>query len=259
MIINDNLLNVNEYLPESNIKDTTIIFTHGLAEYSKSYIEIAEFFVNNGFNVITYDLQGHGKSHGKRGYIKSYKDYVKDLHELVLYAKKQTSNVYLVGHSLGGIITNLYVSTHNNVDGVIISSSPNDYLERLDKLRKIPKFLINNKKLKTFFNDPNLSSAKYEVDAFDLDYVYVRISTEVLIKGMKELHKIFSNNTTPVLFLYSKNDKIVNYSHGEFGMEQIGSSDKTLILYEKSNHNIFTDIEKDIIFNDMLEWILKRL
>lgn len=259
MIINDNFINVTEYTPTNNDKNATIIFTHGLAEYSKSYIEIANFFKDNGFNVITFDIQGHGKSHGKRGYIKSYNDYINDLHEIVLYAKRNTEKVFLVGHSMGGVITNIYVSRHNNVTGVVISSSPTDYLDRIKSFRYVPKVLINNKKLKTSFNDPKLSGEKYVKDAFDLDFVYVRITTEVLIKGIKEFKENANKLITPALYLYSKKDVMVNYENGSKGLSMISSKDKELILYENSNHNIFNDVEKEKIFTDMLNWFNKRI
>ena len=88
MLINNVNLNINFYKPKESNKDTTIIFTHGMAEYSKSYEEVALFFQNKGFHVITYDVRGHGKSEGKRGYVKSYMDFVNDLKEIVEKTKE---------------------------------------------------------------------------------------------------------------------------------------------------------------------------
>lgn len=259
MIINDIFINVNEYQAKNNEKDSTIIFTHGLAEYSKSYIEIAEFFQSKGYNVITYDLRGHGKSYGKRGYVDSYKDYVSDLNELVIYAKKKSKKVYLVGHSMGGIITNIYAATYNNVDGIIISSSPTNYLNSIKSIRFVPKVLINNKKLKTNFDDSKLvANNTYIKDEFDLDYVYLKIATEVLIKGIKRLKKSYYKYTLPALFLYSQKDLLVDYSNGQYIMDHIASKDKQLNVYSNSNHNIFNDIEKHQIYNDMLKWLEDR-
>ena len=260
MIINDSFININKYLAKENKNDTTLVFTHGLAEYSKSYIEIATFFQEKGFNVITYDLRGHGKSFGKRGDIESYQEYLDDLNEIVIMAKKLSSKVFLVGHSMGGIITNLYTSLNNNVNGVIISSSPTDYLDRVKSMRYLPKFLVNNKRLKTSFNDPKLTAnLNYVKDAYDLDYVYIRITTEVLVRAIKKLKRNYKNYTTPALFLYSKKDELVNYTNGEYIMSMIKSEDKELILYENSNHNIFIDIEKEQIYFDILKWLNDRI
>ena len=37
--------------------------------------------------MITYDLRGHGKSGGERGYVKSFHDHIDDLHEVVKHVK----------------------------------------------------------------------------------------------------------------------------------------------------------------------------
>lgn len=260
MIINKTFIYVKQYNAVNNNKDTTIIITHGLAAYSKSYIETAEYFVKQGFNVITYDLRGHGRSLGKRGSIDSYKTYLKDLHELVLLAKKEVSNIYLIGHSLGGVITNLYALKYNNVDGVIIAASPTDYLPMTNKLRYIPGFLVNNKKLQTNFHDTKLvTDGSYTKDAYDLDYVSLNITTAVLVKGIRKLKKNYIKYITPALFLYSEQDLLVPKSNGEYILNNISSKDKELIIYEKSKHNVFNDIEKETIWNDITKWIDKRL
>lgn len=260
MIINDKFISVNKYEAADSNKDVVMIFTHGLAEYSKSYIDTANFFISKNINVITYDLRGHGKSFGKRGNINSYWDYVDDLHEIVMQSKKEFKKVFLVGHSMGGVITNIYTSKYNNVDGVIISASPTDYLERMSFLKFIPGFLVNNKKLRTNFDDPKLSTTyKYQKDAFDLDFIHLRVPKEVLIKGMKYLKNNFKNYTTPVLFIYSKKDALVSVNHGENGYKQVASKDKELILYDNSNHNLFVDTEKEQIQTDVLKWLTARL
>lgn len=260
MIINNTFIYVKQYHAVNNVKDTTIIITHGLAAYSKSFIDTAEYLQSNGFNVIIYDLRGHGRSLGKRGSIDSYKSYIKDLHELVLHAKKETSNIYLIGHSLGGVITNLYVTKYNNVDGAIVAASPTDFLPMTNKLRYIPSFLINSKKLSTNFHDTKLvTDGSYTKDSYDLDYVTVKITTEVLIKGIKKLKKNFSKYTTPVLFLYSEQDLLVPKSNGEYIMENIASKDKKLIVYKNSKHNIFSDIEQVTAWDDIIKWIDERL
>ena len=50
----------------------TIIISHGIAEHSGRYKELAGILNENGYDVITFDHLGHGKSDGKRGNIKSF-------------------------------------------------------------------------------------------------------------------------------------------------------------------------------------------
>src|SRR5690554_1338114 len=260
MILNDVFINVNLFTPEKSNKETTLIFTHGLGEYSKSYVEVANFFKEEGFNVITYDIRGHGKSSGKRGYIKSYQNFLDDLKELVNYAYSNTKKVFLVGHSMGGLITNLYTSLNNNVDGVIITASPTTYLKDIKYLRFVPKFLINNKKLRTNFSDEKLvHDNNYVVDGHDINYFYFKLINEMMFKAMRQLHKNIDNYQTSVLLIYSKSDKLAPISYGENLFNKLNFKDKELFLLEKSRHNVFNDIEKEIVFNKILSWVNERL
>lgn len=253
-----NNLSINLYEPEQ-IKGV-LIFTHGIAEYSKSYHEIANFFKEENYLVLTYDLRGHGKTIGKRGYIKSYKMALNDLNMLVNIAKQYNENVFLIGHSLGGVITNLYSSLYNNVNGVIITASPTTYLKELKAFRFIPKFLTNNLKIKTWFEDPKLFHVNnYVVDSYDIKYFYVKYATEMLIKGMKVLIKNTNNYKTPILMFYSEADKLSKVKYGEDFYNKISSTDKELVVLKESYHNIFNDIEKETVINKTLNWINKRV
>lgn len=257
MLINNNFLNVNVF--ESKEKDTTLIFTHGLGEYSKSYEETALFFNKQGYNVFTYDLRGHGKSEGERGSIDSYKTFLDDLNELVVLAYQQTSKVYLIGHSMGGIITNLYAALNNNIDGVIITASPTTYMKDLKNLRFLPKLLINNKKIKTNFKDPKLThNNDYVVDAYDIRYFRFKLANEVLLKGMKQLIKNYKNFNSDLLLIYSEKDLLAPVYYGKHFYDVVNSKNKELFILKESFHNVFIDIEKDLIHDKILSWIEER-
>ncbi|MDY0277335.1 MAG: alpha/beta fold hydrolase [Acholeplasma sp.] len=258
MIINNTFISVNEYKTDKS--DTVLIITHGLAEYSKHYDEFANFFMNKGINVITYDLRGHGRSLGKRGYVRSYKDYLSDLDEIVLYARKSNKKVFLLGHSMGGLLTNLYVQKYKGVDGVIISSSPSNYVKKLSTFRFLPlRFLFYKKRLFTNFKDSKLGSNPMTKDSFDLDCYYLRLPIQVLIKGMKKFRRCFDKYTTPVLFIHGERDVLVNSSDSLFTYNNIKSVDKEIKLYQESKHNILSDIEKDKVYLDIEKWINDRL
>ena len=84
-----------------------IVLVHGLGEHSGRYrTHFADYFTNEGFSILTFDLPGHGKSSGKRGHIKEYEDFNKLLSAGISHAKKKypTLPIFLYGHSLGGLI-----------------------------------------------------------------------------------------------------------------------------------------------------------
>jgi alpha-beta hydrolase superfamily lysophospholipase len=82
-----------------------LIVTHGVAEHSGRYDFIFDLFENK-FNILIYDLRGHGKSDGKRGSINSFNEYRGDLEKLIKKNFKDSENCeyILFGHSMGGLI-----------------------------------------------------------------------------------------------------------------------------------------------------------
>ena len=83
-----------------------LIVTHGLGEHSGRHSYLYDLF-SQYFNICIYDLRGHGKSGGKKAYVENFKDFVKDLDEVIYYLKDNfaMTEYCLFGHSMGGLIT----------------------------------------------------------------------------------------------------------------------------------------------------------
>lgn len=64
--------------------------------------------------VYAFDLRGYGKSSGTRGYIKAWEQYRSDLHTFrtIVSSEQPHLPLYIVAHSLGGVISLEYVLHH---------------------------------------------------------------------------------------------------------------------------------------------------
>lgn len=87
MLINNTLFFVKNHEVEN--PKASVIITHGIAEHSGRYEKLVESLNAASYRVVRYDLRGHGQTEGPRGKLKSYKQPIEDLHELVLHVKKQ--------------------------------------------------------------------------------------------------------------------------------------------------------------------------
>ncbi|NVK56504.1 MAG: alpha/beta hydrolase [Alteromonadaceae bacterium] len=84
-----------------------VLGLHGFLDNAASLACLAPAFQHYQF--IALDLPGHGKSyHRPAGAHYNQLDYVQDIHELVLSQGWQ--NVFIVGHSLGGILASIYAA-----------------------------------------------------------------------------------------------------------------------------------------------------
>ena len=86
--------------------DKWLICTHGVGEHSGRYdFLFAE--LSSSYNIVRYDLRGHGLSMGEAAYVEDFHDYILDLDEVIGHIKKRyrMEKYSLFGHSMGALIT----------------------------------------------------------------------------------------------------------------------------------------------------------
>lgn len=261
MLVNGILLNVNKFEVEN--PKATIIITHGIAEHSMRYERIVGILNENNYNVITYDLRGHGQSQGKRGYLKSFHNFVDDLEVIVNKERVKGGKIFLLGHSMGGLITHLHSVKYGHVTGLIISGAPTDYLKDVTPLKVIGP-LVRFLRKKTNFVDEQLSRVKqvetdYLNDPLNLKYFYFGLAYEMFVKGVRYLHTNVNNLSIPVLLLHGSNDEIVPAMMTKNHFDKINFHDKQMILYEGSLHEILNDLDHEKVEQDIIKWLAKRV
>jgi len=105
-----------------------VLINHGYAEHCGRYHEVAHVIVNAGWAALSYDVRGHGKSPGERGYIDRFATYLADFSAMLGAARKLASAaapVVLLGHSHGSLITLRALTDERPIDcKLAIVSSP---------------------------------------------------------------------------------------------------------------------------------------
>ncbi len=80
-------------------------------EHSNSNANIAKFLANQGYDVLSFDLRGHGKSEGVKGFFENQNIILQDLNKFIDLTEKdyidKTSNKFVLGYSFGGLFANL--------------------------------------------------------------------------------------------------------------------------------------------------------
>ncbi|MGE3610481.1 MAG: alpha/beta fold hydrolase [Bacteriovoracaceae bacterium] len=135
-----------------------LIVTHGLGEHLQRHEYFLKLFSQN-FNILLYDLRGHGKSGGRAAYVESFDQYSKDIESVLSYLVKEfnMTSYTLFGHSMGALITANFlqnVAKKNfypqkvflsappvgapGLMGYVFDLTPNFIYETLGKLPTIP-------------------------------------------------------------------------------------------------------------------------
>ncbi len=111
--------------PSSLTHSTPLLFIHGMWHGAWCWDEtFLPFFADHGYRVTALSLRGHAGSEGKiRG--SRIADYVADVEQV---ARTFDTPPVLIGHSMGGFITQKYLETHNAPAGVLLASNPHSGL-----------------------------------------------------------------------------------------------------------------------------------
>jgi len=103
-----------------------VILAHGYAEHARRYDHVAQRFGEGGLITYALDHRGHGRSGGKRVYLKSMSEYTDDFHHLVGIATAAHPELkrIVLGHSMGGGIVFAYGVEHpDDYSAMVLSAN----------------------------------------------------------------------------------------------------------------------------------------
>ncbi|HEX2393899.1 MAG TPA: alpha/beta fold hydrolase, partial [Bacteroidales bacterium] len=103
-----------------------INYVHGFKDHSNRFGKWAARLAENGYAVVAIDLRGHGRSEGRRGYAKSYNDFLGDIDVLLSNSRNIFKGLphFLYGHSFGGNLVANYLIKGKNLPEAAVITSP---------------------------------------------------------------------------------------------------------------------------------------
>ncbi len=246
-----------------------LVFIHGLGDHSGRYGPFVEYFTRHGYKVCLYDQRGHGKSKGKKVYVEQFEMLLEDLDQYVTFCRQSAPEGipwYIAGHSLGGQILLNYLAKRPSLFQAAVASSPN-----LEVALQIPKWQEKlGKKLMDVWptmkitgaanpellsHDPKIVKA-FQKDPLVSPYVTAKMGDEIL----RNLETIFSLCTlmhTPLLFLHGTSDYYCSLSGTRRFYNELVLAQKALKVYEGMYHELFNEIIREKVFQDIDVWFEK--
>ncbi len=243
-----------------------VVAVHGLAEHSGRYSNIVNRLLPQGYAVYMHDLRGHGRSHGRAGYVKRFYFYLNDLkHFIELVTGKHLERpVFLLGHSVGGTIVTAYASEWaDELSGVILSAPllrPGTELSPMVVLLAHVLSRITPSMGVSAIDANSISQDKAVVDDYVNDpLVYhgkisARLGGEIL-SVMHQLLKRTQRIDLPTIIMHGSNDVLSDPQGSQELYDLISSTDKTLTFYDSFHHEIFNEPGRDQVLADLEAWL----
>lgn len=284
--------------PDDGEVKAVIQMHHGMAEHCGRYRNWIKAFTDLGYAVFMNDMINHGKSNtdkamlGHFGDKDGYKDIIKDAYHLTGIAKKEypDKKFIIAGHSMGSMVMRTYINYYgNDFDGAIFigTSGRNpiakfgmgimDTVGAFKGLKHKSQFI--NKLGFSAYDKPFEHRTHYDWGMRDTAQVDEYVADEYCgflfsVAGYKDLSKLviecnsdewFKNvaKDMPVLLASGTMDPVGNYSKGVKEVYnrliETGHINVTMKLYEDARHEILNELNKEEVYADLDNWIVKEV
>ncbi len=246
-----------------------LLLVHGYAEHRGRYAALVAELEEHGIECHLFDLRGHGQSDGVRAHVQRFGEYVDDVHRVAAKIPRGLP-LFLLGHSLGGLIALSYVRAHPETFDAIAVSSP--YLGPAFPVPK-PQALLAS--VATFvapamaFDSPLdakwISRDAAVVAAYESDPQVLRVTTPrwytEVTAAQAELLAHAHEIRTPALLLAGDSDRIADHTLALALFDRLGTSDKQVRMHRGLYHEIFNELgaAREEVIRDLLAWLEPRL
>ncbi len=286
-------LNCYRWMPSTE-PIASLQIVHGMTEYILRYSEFAEHLTSQGIAVYGHDHLGHGGTSEEKGYFADKDGYqllVDDMACVTSRVEEELPGIphLVMGHSMGSFVTRIYLTQYGDrTSGAIIMGTGNPSGATMALALMISKLIcsikgthgtskmLNNLVFGGYdkkFTEPDLPNKwlctnpetlnAYEADplcGFDFTNSGYRDLFTMIRRNGKEVDFERIPKDLPILLISGKEDPVGDFGKGvekaKAGLENHGLKPE-MILYPDMRHEILNEFDKDRVYDDISDWIVK--
>ena len=247
-----------------------VVLCHGFGEHTRRYDHVAQRFGEAGLITYALDLRGHGRSGGKRVYLRNIGEYTTDFRTLVGIATRDHPSLdrVVLGHSMGGGIVFAYGVEHLDEYSAMVLSGPAVYAHDMVSspmivLAKVvgsilPGLPVEQLETEAVSRDPEVVAA-YMADPLVHHGKVPAGVAKALIKVGETMPQRAAKLTAPLLVVHGEQDKLIAVEGSRRLLECVASTDAHLKVYPELYHEVFNEPERALVLDDVTAWIEARL
>ena len=253
------------WLPDGDAR-AIVLLVHGLGEHSGRYGHVARALVDAGHAVHALDQRGHGKSSGKRAFVKHYDEFLRDLHQFrrIVELEHPGTPLVVLGHSMGGNIAMGYTLEHRDGIAALVLSGPalavgDDFSPLRLKIflavsRVAPGVRPQGLSDEAISRDPAVVQA-YRNDPLVFTGKISAGLGAALIGAMQSFPDRYEQLRLPILVLHGTDDQLADVSGSRELEAKAVNADLTAHYYEGLFHEVFNEPEQDRVLADLTSWL----
>ncbi len=256
------------WLPDGEAR-AVVVLAHGLGEHSGRYHHVAAPLAAAGYAVHTLDHRGHGRSDGPRAFLDGLEDVAADLQALLVAASSAHPGipVFLLGHSVGGLIACHHALAHQQRLSGLILSGPLAALEAASPATRLaarvlaalaPRLGVVAVDSALVSRDAGVVTA-YRADPLVYHGKLPARTVVTLERAVRALPERVQAITVPTLIMYGSADGLCPPAGSIMLRERIGAEDKALRVFDGLYHEIFNEPEQAEVLGELEAWLRERV
>lgn len=283
-----------EWIPEGEVL-AVLQIAHGMVEHIERYHDFAANLAGQGIYVIGHSHLGHGKSmigNEKMGYFAAPNGnacVIGDIHKLREITQKKYPGVpyFMLGHSMGSFLLRQYLGIHSEgLSGAIVMGTGDQPDIAVNGGKVVCKLMaavkgweyrsdfVNSLVIGGFEKKMGkawLSRNEENVKAYSSDplsgFVFTLNAFYHMFDGMAKMNAQEKAGDVPkelpIFFVAGSEDPVGNNGKGVEAVycryREKGAKNVKLKLYKDDRHEILNELDKDVVYKDILDWIKDNL
>lgn len=254
--------------PESKVR-AIVVVVHGLGGHSNLFNHVVQALVPLGYAIYGFDLRGHGRSQGQRGYLNRWAEFRDDLRRFLHLIESQTNGLprFLLGHSLGAMIVLDYALRFpEGLGGIIVTALPMGAVG-VSPLKLVlghilsriwPTFSLNTGiDQSTGSRDPAVVAANIQ-DPLRHTRGTARLATEFQATSawlQTHAHAL----EVPFFSLHGDADRVARPQGSRNFFERVTTPDKEYREFVGGYHDLYNDINHSEVTAYLCDWLERHL
>lgn len=253
------------WTPDGDAK-AVVLLVHGLGEHLGRYQHVARRLTDAGYVVAALDHRGHGKSGGKRVFVKSYDEFMRDLAQFRRQVEGEHPGLPLVllGHSMGGnLVMGHTLGNQSGITGIALSGAALKVGDDFSPIQR--KIFSGIAKVAPGFRPQGLDASSIShdpavVEAYLADpLVYTgKISAGLgaaLFDAMDSFPDRYPSLALPIWIGHGTDDQLADVAGSHELEAGATNADIESHYYEGLAHEIFNEPEQDEVLGDLVAWL----